>query len=84
MIRKIRNWPADKLSTGRKPKPNWKQQFEVFYLVEIKRTAPKEEDVKNFGLPEKTGPPVGKGDIVCLHNNLLSLNIMIVPIGYPG
>lgn len=59
----------------------------VFYPVEIKRTAsPKEDDVKTFCLIEKMGLTKGKGAIVCLYENLLPLNreVQIVPVGYLG
>lgn len=59
----------------------------VFYPIEIKRTAaPKEEDIKTFGVLEKLGVKAGKGAIVCLYENLLPLNksVQIVPIGYLG
>jgi len=59
----------------------------VFYPIEIKRTAsPKEDDVKTFRLLEKMGVKAGKGAIVCLYENLLPLNreVQIVPVGYLG
>ena len=59
----------------------------VFYPIEIKRTAsPKEDDVKAFSLLEKMNVNAGKGAIVCLYENLLPLNreVHIVPIGYLG
>ncbi|MCL1868328.1 MAG: ATP-binding protein [Paludibacter sp.] len=59
----------------------------VFYPIEIKRTAsPKEDDVKTFRLLEKMGVTAGKGAIVCLYENLLPLNreVQIVPMGYLG
>ncbi|MCL2649481.1 MAG: ATP-binding protein [Candidatus Azobacteroides sp.] len=59
----------------------------VFYPVEIKRTAsPKEDDIKTFRLLEKMGVTAGKGVIVCLYENLLPLNreALIVPVGYLG
>jgi len=59
----------------------------VFYPIEIKRTAaPKEDDIKNFGLLEKMGLSTGKGAIICMYNNLIPINreVMIVPIGYLG
>ncbi|MDR1631844.1 MAG: ATP-binding protein [Dysgonamonadaceae bacterium] len=59
----------------------------IFYPVEIKRTAaPKEDDVKTFRLIEKMGLKAGKGSIICLYENLIPLNrdVQIVPVGYLG
>jgi len=59
----------------------------IFYPVEIKRTAsPKEDDVKTFRLLDRMGVTAGKGAIVCLYESLLPLNreVQIVPVGYLG
>ena len=59
----------------------------VFYPIEIKRTAtPKEDDVKTFRLLDKLGVTTSKGAIVCLYENLLPLNrdVQIVPVGCLG
>lgn len=59
----------------------------VFYPIEIKRTAaPKEDDVKTFRLLQKMNVSAGRGAVVCLYDNLLPLNkdVQIVPIGYLG
>lgn len=53
------------------------------YPVEIKKTGnPGKDTVKNFGVLQNSGKPVGEGAVICLYNNVIPIdkNNWIIPV----